>query len=196
MAVHEVLESGSLGPLTYARVRLSHDGAVHGRDHGEGGWLPDRFFDPVPSVGGALTDLGCHPVYLTQWFLGADPRTVRAVYASLTPRAVEDHAVVTVGYDDGRIGVIEAGFVSNDAFTIDVHGTEGSIHYTDQDARLWRRWPDGKVEDLEVPADAPDAFGQWVGHAVDGTRAIDNLERAVELTRLVVRANTAAGGSK
>ncbi|WP_170127103.1 Gfo/Idh/MocA family protein [Kineococcus rhizosphaerae] len=196
LAVREVVESGSLGPLTYARVRLSHDGAVHGRDHGSGGWLPDRFFDPVPSVGGALTDLGCHPVYLTQLFLGADPQTVKAVYASLTPRAVEDHAVVTVGYDGGRIGVVEAGFVSNDAFTIDVHGTEGSVHYSDQDRRLWRRWPDGKTEDLEVPADAPDAFAQWVEHAANGTRATDNLERAVELTRLVVRANTAAGEPK
>ncbi|WP_432562862.1 Gfo/Idh/MocA family protein [Kineococcus sp. SYSU DK003] len=197
LAVTELLAAGSLGPLTYARVRLSHDGAVHGRTTGtSGGWLPDRFFDPVPSVGGALTDLGCHPVYLTQLFLGQTPQTVRAVYGSITPRAVEDHAVVTVGYDDGRIGVVEAGFVSNDAFTIDVHGTEGSVHYTQDGSRLWRRYPDGKVEDLAVPADAPDAFAQWVQHAAAGTTATENLERAVELTRLVVRANEAAGEKK
>jgi len=194
LAVRDLLASGVLGPLTYARVRLSHDGAVHGREPGaQGGWLPDRFFDPVPSVGGALTDLGCHPVYLTQLFLGAEPQQVKAVYASITPRAVEDHAVVTVGYDDGRIGVIEAGFVSNDAFTIDVHGTEGSVHYTDAGKRLWRRFPDGKVDELVVPDDAPDAFAQWVEHAANSSVATENLERAVELTRLVVRANTAAG---
>jgi predicted dehydrogenase len=131
-------------------------------------------------------------VYLTQLFLGADPQTVRAVYANLTPRDVEDHAVVSLGYDDGRIGVVEAGFVSNDAFTIDVHGTEGSIHYTDSGNRLWRRAPDGTVTELEVPAHAPDAFAQWVQHAADGTRADENLERALDLTRLVVRANNAA----
>ncbi len=190
LAIGDVLRSGDLGTITYARVRLSHDGAVHG---GDPGWLPDRFFDPVPSVGGALTDLGCHPVYLTQLFLGAEPRTVRAVYASVTGRAVEDHAVVTVGYDDGRIGVVEAGFVSGDAFTIDVHGTEGSVHYTDDGGRLTHRRPDGRVEQLDVPADAPDAFAQWVRHAAAGTHATENLERAVDLTRLVVRANTAAG---
>jgi 1,5-anhydro-D-fructose reductase (1,5-anhydro-D-mannitol-forming) len=33
---------------------------------------------------------------------------------------------------------------------------------------------------------------QWVAHIRDGTRAEDNLTRAVELTRLVVAANTAA----
>ncbi|MET0695474.1 MAG: Gfo/Idh/MocA family oxidoreductase, partial [Propionibacteriaceae bacterium] len=65
-AITDVIAGGGLGRLTYARVRLSHDGAVDG-------WLPDRFFDPAPSVGGALTDLGCHPVYLTQLFLGANP---------------------------------------------------------------------------------------------------------------------------
>ena len=38
-AITEVLDGGSLGRLTYARVRLSHDGAT-------AGWLPERFFDP------------------------------------------------------------------------------------------------------------------------------------------------------
>ena len=200
LAVRDVVASGELGRLTYARVRLSHDGGVHGGEPGAaGGWLPDRFFDPAPSVGGALTDLGCHPVYLTQLFLGDDPEVVRAVYGRVTGREVEDHAVVSLGYADGAIGVVEAGFVSDDAFTVDVHGTEGSVHYTDEGARLWRRGPDGKVEDLPVPADAPEPFAQWVSAATGGTptsgAVTDNQRRAVELTRLVVRSNEAAGGN-
>ncbi len=190
LAVRDVVASGELGEVTYARVRLSHDGAVHG---GNPGWLPDRFFDPAPSVGGALTDLGCHPVYLTQLLLGDDPEIVRAVYGNVTGRQVEDHAVVTLGYDTGALGVIEAGFVSDDAFTIDVHGTEGSVHYTDDGGgRLWRRRPDGATEELTVPADSPEPFSQWVSHASDATVAQENLHRAVELTRLVVRSNEAA----
>jgi len=193
LAVRDTIAAGSLGRLTYARVRLSHDGAVHGRDPGqEGGWLPERFFDPAVAVGGALTDLGCHPVYLTQLFLGDAPATVRAVYASVTGRGVEDHAVVSLGYADGRIGVVEAGFVSDDAFTIDVHGTEGSVHFTQDGDRLVLRRPDGSVEDLVVPDDGPDAFSQWVTHAGAGTQASENLHRAVELTRLVERSNAAA----
>ncbi|NIZ91856.1 Gfo/Idh/MocA family protein [Kineococcus rubinsiae] len=193
LAVRDVLAAGTLGRLTYARVRLSHDGAVHGRDRAQGGgWLPERFYDPATAVGGALTDLGCHPVYLTQLFLGETPQTVRAVYASVTGRAVEDHAVVSLGYEDGGIGVVEAGFVSNDAFTIDVHGTEGSLHHTQDGGRLVLRRPDGGVEDVAVPADAPDPFSQWVTHAGDGTQAVENLHRAVELTRLVERSNAAA----
>jgi 1,5-anhydro-D-fructose reductase (1,5-anhydro-D-mannitol-forming) len=47
-------------------------------------------------------------------------------------------------------------------------------------------------ESLSVPPDEPDAFSRWVTHIQDGTRADDNLTRAIELTRLVSTANTAA----
>jgi 1,5-anhydro-D-fructose reductase (1,5-anhydro-D-mannitol-forming) len=43
-----------------------------------------------------------------------------------------------------------------------------------------------------VPQDNADAFSRWVSHIRAGTRADDNLTRAVELTRLVSTANTAA----
>jgi 1,5-anhydro-D-fructose reductase (1,5-anhydro-D-mannitol-forming) len=187
-AITEVLEAGTLGRMTYARVRLSHAGAVQG-------WLPDRFFDPRTAIGGALTDLGCHPVYLTQLFLGSSPTTVSATYRSVTNRPVDDSAVVTVGYDNQSIGVIEAGFVSDNPFTVEIFGTEGSLAYSEWgnsltvagDAFGGEGW-----QSLEVPEDGRDAFDQWVGHITDGTRADDNLARAVELTRLVVAANAAA----
>jgi 1,5-anhydro-D-fructose reductase (1,5-anhydro-D-mannitol-forming) len=185
-AIRSEIESGRLGDITYARVRLSHDGAVKP-------WLPERFFDPATAIGGALTDLGCHPVYLTQLFLGAQPATVQAVYRSLTHRQVEDHAVVTVGYDDQAIGVIEAGFVSGNPFTIDVFGTTGSVSYTEQGNALTASGPSyGGTVSLDVPEDGQDAYGQWVDHIRNGTRADDNIARAVELTRLVVAANEAA----
>ena len=187
-AVLDVLESGGLGRLTYSRVRLSHAGALQG-------WLPERFFDPGPAIGGALTDLGCHPVYLTQLFLGPSPETVTATYRSVTGRPVEDSAVVTAAYGDQSIGVIEAGFVGGTPFSIEIFGTEGSLAYSDGDGVLrvtgaasggdgWRQ--------VDVPGDGPDPFAQWVDHIRAGTRADDNLRRAVDLTRLVVAANTAA----
>ena len=43
-----------------------------------------------------------------------------------------------------------------------------------------------------LPDHNQDPFGQWVDHINNGTRADDNLNRAVELTRLVVAANQAA----
>jgi 1,5-anhydro-D-fructose reductase (1,5-anhydro-D-mannitol-forming) len=192
-AVREVVESGRLGRVTYARVRLSHEGAVTG-------WLPDRFFDPEPSVGGALTDLGCHPVYLVQLLLGARPDSVTATYGSVTGRAVEDNAVVVASYPGGAIGVAEASFSSPTPFTIDVFGTEGTVSWTDAPRRLTATGAAFRGEDddggapvqLPVPEDSPGAFAQWVDHITAGTRADDNTARAVELTRFVVAANRAA----
>lgn len=186
-AISEIILSGKLGRLTHGRVRLSHDGAV-------AGWLPDRFYDPAAAIGGALTDLGCHPVYLTQLFLGSSPESVSATYRSVTDRLVEDQAVVTVGYPDSAIGVIEAGFVSRNPFTVEINGTEGSLHFTDVDRSLTvfgAAFGDG-WQSVDIPADQQDPFGQWLGHINQGTRASDNLARALELTRLVVAANQAA----
>ncbi|GAA3694192.1 Gfo/Idh/MocA family oxidoreductase [Microlunatus aurantiacus] len=185
-AVTEVVDGGTLGRLTYARVRLSHDGAT-------AGWLPERFFDPATAIGGALTDLGCHPVYLVQRILGSTPQTVSATYRSLTGRDVDDHAVVTVGYADGAIGVIEAGFVSANPFTIEVFGTEGSLTYSDATGELLLSDAKGRSwHAAPVPADAPDAYDRWLTAIATETEDTDNLERAVELTRLVVAANEAA----
>lgn len=181
---------GELGQLTYGRIRLSHDGAVP-RD-GSTGWLPDRFFDPDAAIGGALTDLGCHPVYLMQLFLGADPSTVSATYRSVAGLGLEDNAVVTVGYPDQKIGVIEAGFASRNPFTIEIFGTEGTLTYTDADNVLRVAALDGEERQVPVPEHGKDPFAQWVDHITDGTRADDNLARAVELTRLVEAANQSA----
>jgi 1,5-anhydro-D-fructose reductase (1,5-anhydro-D-mannitol-forming) len=184
-AISEVIASGELGQVTYGRVRLSHDGAVP-RDGAEG-WLPQRFFDQKAAIGGALTDLGCHPVYLTQLFLGAQPDSVSAIYRSVNGRGLEDNAVVTVGYGDQKVGVIEAGFTSRNPFTIEIFGTESSLTYTDAGNIL-------QVGERQVPVPEhnQDPFGQWVDHINNGTRADENLSRAVELTRLVVAANEAA----
>jgi predicted dehydrogenase len=188
-AIREVLDKGSLGQLTYGRVRLSHDGAIP-RD-GKEGWLPQRFFEPKAAIGGALTDLGCHPVYLIQLFLGATPETVSATYRSVANRGLEDNAVVVAGYGDQKIGVIEAGFASSNPFTIELFGTEGTLTYTDAGNVLTVNG-----EQVPVPEHSPDPFAQWVDHITNGTRADENIERAVELTRLVVAANAAAESNR
>ncbi len=188
-AVADTIASGKLGELTYTRVRLAHNGWV-------AGWLPERFADKESAIGGALTDLGCHPVYLTQLFLGSAPETVTANYAHVTGREVEDNAVVTVGYANGAIGVIEASNVTTPgAYTVEIRGTEGSLISGFGSTKILAKGnqfdPENWIE-LEVPANGTDAFGQWVGHIQSGTTAGENLRAAVELTRLVVAANASA----
>ncbi len=180
------LERGRLGELTHCRIRLSNDGA-------SAGWLPDGFYDPAAAVGGALSDLGCHPIYLMQLFLGITPITVSATYGAFSKRPVEDQAVVTLGYADGAIGVVETGFLSRDPLSIEIHGAAASLAYDDTASTVRIRDTGSDTwQSLAMPEDDPDAFSQWVRHIRAGTRADDNLTRAVELTRLVSAANTAA----
>lgn len=189
LAIRDVLAEGPLGRLTLVRTRLSHDGAL-----GDDPWLPPQFFDAEEAQGGVLLDLGCHPMYLTRTFLGGMPDTVAGRYGHVTGHAVEDNAVALLGYANGSIGVVEAGFVNRHSpFSIEVHGTEGSLLYGTPEPRLlMRSGPgrrDGAWTELPVPASAPSLFDQWVGHIEQGTTATENIALALELTTLMDAAN-------
>ena len=188
VAASGLVESGVLGEITYARVRMAHDGWL-------GGWLPDRFADPVAAVGGAFADLGCHPAYLVQRFLGARPAHVTAAYGHVTGRAVEDNAVVVARYADGALGVAEASFVTTPgAFAFEVRGTKGSLLYGFGREELIGKGGELGDDWTPVPlggaATAP--FDLWVD-AINGRGdTSDNVRAAIELTRFVVAANAAA----
>lgn len=185
VAIERILDEGTLGELTYSRVRLAHNGWL-------AGWLPERFGDPDAAIGGALTDLGCHPAYLTRLFHRAEPVAVSASFGSTTGRQVEDNAVVTAEFPGGRLGVFEASVVQSPGdFTIELRGTAGALSYGAAGRGLLLDTGDGWRE-LPLPEPRPGAFAQWVRHIHDGTRADDNLDHALALTSMVVAANRAA----
>jgi 1,5-anhydro-D-fructose reductase (1,5-anhydro-D-mannitol-forming) len=195
LATRKVLAERRLGEVTLVRVRLSHDGAV-GRP-----WLPGQFFDPDEAGGGALIDLGCHPMYLTRLFLGGMPDRLTASYGHVTGRAVEDNAVAVLSSGSGALGVVEAGFVNpHSPFTIEVHGTKGSLLYGTPEARLLvRSKPAGRDDawtELPLPGRAPGPFDQWVSHIEKGTVATENIALAVDLTTLMDAANRSARTGK
>ncbi|HEV8698124.1 MAG TPA: Gfo/Idh/MocA family oxidoreductase [Candidatus Limnocylindrales bacterium] len=190
-AIRAVLDDKRLGEVTLVRTRLSHDGAL-----GEG-WLPAHFFDRERAGGGALVDLGCHPMYLTRLFLGEMPDRLTAVFGHLTDRAVEDNAAALLGLSSGAIGVVEAGFVNTSSpFSIEVHGTNGSLFYGTPEPRLLLRTSRSSTgedwTEVPIPDDSPSPFEQWVGHIEDGTKAVENIALAVELTTLMDAASRSA----
>ncbi len=192
-AISRAIRDGSLGRVTYTRVRLAHDGSV-------AGWLPRRFYEPAEAIGGALTDLGCHAVYLTQHFLGPDPKTVTAVYSSVTGESLEDNSVVTLRYPDGALAVIEASNVTTPgASTIEVRGTRSSLVSGFAGLGLLGKGEAYSAEQwVEVPAepDQPLPLRQWVAAIRDGRGTDDNTSAAIELTRLVEAANRSAASGR
>jgi 1,5-anhydro-D-fructose reductase (1,5-anhydro-D-mannitol-forming) len=199
-AIQAILAEGQLGDLTLVRTRLSHHGAVSTPEN-PSGWLPNHFFNLEQCAGGAMIDLGCHPMYLARLFLGM-PESVSSRYGYVTGRAVEDNAVAVLSYPTGALGIVEAGFVNRfSPFTIEVHGTEGSLLYGTPGSVLQLRsarapGADKQWTSAELPPDRPSAFHQWVGHIQQGTTATENIQMALDLTRLMEASNLSARGGQ
>ncbi|MCZ8516418.1 Gfo/Idh/MocA family oxidoreductase [Paenibacillus filicis] len=195
-AVQKIIGEGLLGELTLVRTRLSHNGAISTAER-PGGWLPAHFFGAEQCGGGAMIDLGCHPMYLARLFLGL-PESVSANYGYVTGKEVEDNAVSVLRYPSGALAVVEAGFVNRfSPFVIEVHGTEGSLLYSTHDNKLLVRSSklDGQTEwtvEKELSANRPSAFDQWVSHIQNGTTASENIALAADLTRLMEASNLSA----
>lgn len=191
LAIQQILNDRLLGDITLVRTRLSHNGAT-------AGWLPEHFYRLQDTAGGALIDLGCHPMYLARLFLGRLPESVYAQYGYLTGKEVEDNAAAVLYCDNGAMAVVEAGFVNKfSPFSIEVHGTDGSLMYgTPEPKLLVRAVKPGENEadwqEYELPAQHPSAFDQWVGHIQNGTTADDNIQLALDLTRLMEASNLSA----
>ncbi|TMV46066.1 Gfo/Idh/MocA family oxidoreductase [Paenibacillus mesophilus] len=188
LAIQEVLNQGLLGELTLVRARLSHGGAV-------ANWLPAHFYNLEQTGGGALIDLGCHPMYLTRLFLGL-PESVTANYGYVTGKEVEDNAVAVLRYPNGALGIVEAGFVNKfSPFTLELHGTEGSMLFGTPDNRIVLRTSKLGEEASkswtvkEQPANRATAIQQWVGHIRNNTVASENIALALDLTKLMEASN-------
>lgn len=193
--IKDVIDRGVLGDVTMARVRDAHDGA-------SGGWLVDHFFDRSQTAGGALIDLGCHPMYLVRYFMGL-PESVSTSFGYVTRREVEDNAVSVLNYENGALGIAETGFVSPfSPFSIEIYGTQGSLFYGGVENRILVKStkdlsgrPSASPTDwVEVPivSKSPTALEQWVKHIEDDTADPVNLEVGVDLTRLMEASNLSA----
>ncbi len=192
LAIRDILSQGVLGKITLVRARLSHNGAT-------ANWLPEHFYSLEECRGGALIDLGCHPMYLTRLFMNEMPKEVSAHFGYLTGKQVEDNAVSVLSAPSGAIGIVEAGFVNNHSpFTLEVHGTEGTLLYGTPDNKLLLRTSAPGAESSEqwtaqaIPPARESAFEQWVQHIENNTTADENISLAIDLTKLMEASNLSA----
>ena len=188
-AAQDIIGKGLLGKLTQVRARLAHKGALS-----ETG-LPAYFYSLEQCAGGAMIDLGCHPMYLTRLLLGM-PESVSASYGYVTGREVEDNAAAVLRYPDGALGIVEAGFVNPfSPFTLEAHGTEGSLLYSAQNRKVILASTANGAEPVvewPLPDALPSAFEQWVAAIRCGVPDDRNLELALDLTRLMEVSNLSA----
>lgn len=171
--------SGKLGRITYARVRNAHNGSI-------ADWLPPYFYDESLCGGGAMIDLGAHPMYLLPWILG-QPQSVVSTFTKVTGHEVEDNAVSVITFGNGAIGVSETGFVSqDDPFTLELCGTLGSlcirgsqVSYSCSETK--NQW----VTVDTLPEALPSPQQQWVDAVTRDIPVVCGIDDAVALTVLM-----------
>lgn len=121
----ELISAGVIGQVTHVRLRQAHDWG--------GAQVRASFTTRASAGGGTLLDNGCHLADLARFFGGR----VDEVYARLAtikyPVELEDTAHVSMRYDDGSLGVIEAAWTATgweEGFW--VYGTEGALECTNR----------------------------------------------------------------
>ena len=168
------------------RVRNCHNGAL-------AGWLPDYWYDPETTGGGAMMDLGAHPMYLARWLLGK-PTRIQSMFNNLTPHPVEDNSVCTIEFENKAVAISETSLVSPMTPAIlEVYGTKGVIMAVDSSLRIrtedsMKYVKDGWVEIDKFPADLPAPIRQWIDSILYGKEVRFGLQEGRQLTELMENA--------
>jgi UDP-N-acetylglucosamine 3-dehydrogenase len=195
----ELIDDGSLGEPRLLRLRL-----------GIGGKFPGWRSDPAQTGGGLLFDAGVHRFYLARYLFG-EVADVRAVVDAPASEG-EELAIVTLRFESGALGVIEANYhcppgAFDDA--VEVVGTEGILFISgcEADFEGYRTGPalrryDGAWHDEPV---APgnwsdsvcasiDAFAAAVAKGAPAPVTAAEGRRVIEIIRAVYETETVAAG--
>ncbi|ASK62573.1 dehydrogenase [Virgibacillus phasianinus] len=185
LAAERALAEGWLGKLTMIRCRLAHNGAVL-YDGKTEGWLPARFFNKQQTGGGALIDLGAHPIYLTNRLAGK-AQAVSARLKRSNPNEVDESGAVLVDYQSGALGIIETSFLSHGSpFQLELYGTEGTLLCRNGSIQM-TSMHHGNGEWINMESDLPDVstpMEQWVAQISEGVMPTITREDVIQLTKI------------
>jgi len=181
----KVAEEGILGEINYMRVRNAHNGA-------SAGWLPAHFYNKEQCGGGAMIDLGAHPMYLIPWILGKPSELVSA-FTHITNHDVEDNAVTVMKYKNGAIAVSETGFVTGHCpFMLELYGPDGSLVIIGDEIKLISSKLNDKngefggwIHPNTLPQALPSAIAQFVDGVLYNKEIIFGIDDAIILTEMM-----------
>jgi len=162
LKVKEIIDSGAIGKCTLAHFHTGHEGLIYSPFEA---W----FYDPAKAGGGALMDLGVHPIYESLFLFGRAAEVSGMTTTAHTERMlgqfhlknikVEDNSVTTIKFESGMIVVTDVSFTriadrSNSA----IYGTEGTIILADPTGPLLVNSPKlvGKGNDPWHRPDVPE----------------------------------------
>ncbi len=187
----EAIDAGRLGEITFVRTRVGHSAAL------DGWWKPGNWFrDPARAGGGALMDLGCHPVYRMRYLMGA-PRSLMARLTSFRGAyEVDDNALILLEFENGGLGSVEASWVQRGGPEgVAIYGTKGwaMLGYPGANLMAGGEAFTGSHGGMLVPGALPKPWrsplDQWVDAILDGTEPDIRPEFGRQLTEIMQAAS-------
>ena len=159
----ELIEEGRIGTPNLAHFHTGHEGLIYDRWEA---W----FYDPAQSGGGALVDLGVHPIYDSLYLFGAAQEVTGMTTTFYRERMLGDYRLANIQTDDNAVTTIkfrnDVLCVSDVSFTrmadrsnTAIYGTKGTIILGDPSAPLLYSHATGsgetKWEAPEIPSSKP-----------------------------------------
>lgn len=178
----QAVEESLLGQVHFLRFRLAHNGAL-------AGWLPDYWYEVKDAGGGAMMDLGCHPLYVASHLLGKPARITAMFNNTVAPQGVDDNAVCVAEFENKALAVLETGFISpynGDCF--ELLGTQGAIVSVNGEIRMRSSQGEGWYTPEPLPTPLPPALRMWLDGILKDSPIPFHLDKALELTVLLENA--------
>ena len=185
LVIKQLIDDGLLGDITVMRVRNCHNGAL-------AGWLPDYWYDPETTGGGAMMDLGAHGMYLAHWLLG-EPVRIQSMFNNKLSVPVDDNAICTIEFENKALAITETSLVSPyTPVRLEVYGTKGVAMYENDDVKFQNdftvKYVDGGWVKPKLPAELPHPIRQFIDGVLYGKDIIFDAKEARMLTNLMEKA--------
>jgi len=189
----KVIEEGWLGPVRHMRVRNGHDGV-------SGNWLPKYWYDGEKAGGGAMMDLGCHPMYLASWLMGK-PYRIQSMYNMPNGSLIDENAVSVAEFENKAIAIIETSFVSSSSpYMLELYGEKGTLLIRDGDVQITSRikeeYKNGWHKLTDFGAGLPGAVDDFIDSIINKKPAQFGLADARGLVELLEGAYIAHESNK
>lgn len=180
----QAIDAGWLGQVHYLRMRTAHDGS-------SGGWLPDYWYDVAKAGGGAMMDLGCHPMYTAAYLLGKPKRIASMFNTSYCPPPAEDNAVSVVEFANNALAVLETSFISPwSADCFELLGTEGALIAVGHEVKIRSKKFEaaGWIIPDKLPESLPQSMRLWLDAILHNSPIPFGTEQGEALTELLENA--------
>ncbi|MFV0502409.1 MAG: Gfo/Idh/MocA family protein [Lachnospirales bacterium] len=182
----KMIDEGVFGKISLVRIRNGHDGV-------SGKWLPDYWFEEKDTAGGALMDLGCHPMYTATYLLGK-PKRVSSIMTQLYSTGLDENASVTIEFDNGAVCTGETSFVTfNTPGMVEIYGTDATLIASGSQVDFYQKdinkFSSSPIKP-HLPAESPIPLEIWVDACVNktGTPDMFNPREGVSLAQLLENA--------